>query len=1176
MRDAVDKASWPVIQEWIDKNPRASQEEVARVKELVRKTALRELYGMDVKKGSVDKALEGVAAMNPALGGAPSPGQIEERAGSNAGMVRGAVKAALGFADPRAPQEMAKAAATLVTGGEAGTVEGAVESGKSVLATFTDLWANPDPEARAASAVNWLGVITGLAHGGKVAVGKITKKLEARGVAKSEAIRLAAGLNTTAGSGGVIDVAKLEQAAGKVSKPSKGRTLRSDQGAAGRVQGPAESPVEAPKAKTPTSPKPTTIPKPAVQPAETPIVEPVKAQTAPKPAPEAKPAPKPKVTEAAAERPKTTGLANQVQEREAIAGVLKKVEPAKGRSPEEWQAVGEDFLNENKDFDYEALARDMREGTANLSPENASTLLAGKSRLMAEVNKAARRVDDAPRDAGVRAAYEDAQARLQNYVENAQEALHGPWSDIGRVMQAGTDVDTGSFASVIEHAKRTGPPVSPKEEAVFKAQVKQIEDLTARNAEVEAQLAEARATASVSKGRKVKTWDADAVRLEIDDIFNEFADLKGAKGVTGGKKAGAVSPIGPDDVKLAARRIELAAKLTKSYAKLGVANLEELIVKVQGAVRERLGIDISRQEVIDAFAPQGGRTMTDAKKQLLTLKQQARRMSTTGQEARAAELSRQIKSLEGQIKSGEFREPSPKERFLTQKQRELEAERDRLSQAVRARLKDRQQSTASHAWTAVIEGIRGTKLGTDFGMLMRQGLFATARPKAFIKGLKSGAEALFSDKAAAILEKEMWEKRIGGQKMSLIRKDAGLSLSDSLNHPEEMVIFRMVKNVPIVGKLFAKPLERGQMAFINTVRSELFDAAYLNGMDAAELKLRAKFINSATGRGNIREVPKLLQTIMTSPRYEASRWEMLGRAIADPITLAKSGFKNKAARANVQDMAVTAAGIVALYKAAELAGYTVEWNPDSSDFGKVRKGDDVWDVTAGIAPRLRDSLRVFSLAKRLAFGEETKFGESVIGIAGKAVGRTLSPAIRTPIEFASARGQLASGVSEKDLKSLFTGYKLEKVDYTVWAFAPLIASSMYQTLEKGGDWRAAAFTGAREFVGTSVQNYPKSGGSAMPSVDKLTAPWGVKSGPIQRDEGETDADYKARVLDADKNVAIGFQKTLDLWKKQKKQVTDIDVENELKSIKTDVTKLFRGDHPLPEKKRPVKKTVKMG
>jgi hypothetical protein len=204
---------------------------------------------------------------------------------------------------------------------------------------------------------------------------------------------------------------------------------------------------------------------------------------------------------------------------------------------------------------------------------------------------------------------------------------------------------------------------------------------------------------------------------------------------------------------------------------------------------------------------------------------------------------------------------------------------------------------------------------------------------------------------------------------------------------------------------------------------------------------------------------------------------MFGEAIRNPTRLLWDlghGKVNRAALANIQDMAVTAGEVYGLYKLAELAGYEVDFNPTSADFLKMRKGDEVWDPTAGLAPRLRDMARVGVAFMDPEYAKEHNFDlQTAVGKAGT---RTISPTFRTPIEAWWTERQKDEGVKDSKIRSFFTGMKIDPEDQQGWiAFTPLVYQTFRQTLE-AEDLPAALSATGREWLGQSVSRYPKPKG----------------------------------------------------------------------------------------------------
>jgi hypothetical protein len=470
-------------------------------------------------------------------------------------------------------------------------------------------------------------------------------------------------------------------------------------------------------------------------------------------------------------------------------------------------------------------------------------------------------------------------------------------------------------------------------------------------------------------------------------------------------------------------------------------------------------------------------------------------------------LEDKISDLEEQLRTGNLRGPSKRVEAVTRSQEFQKSRILNLEKQVRARLNAAKRGWVEKTLRNVAEPIRGTILGSDIGTMARQGAFSIfARPVHFARGVGKGLYSALSDTHLTNFERGLAERTInvpgrGIVPAAPIQKKAGLQITSDLTDPEEIVSTRLLhalgvkiedvaSEIPVVGKplgaVLGRPfgaLRRFQAGLINSVRADVFDFAVRHGYTEKELAQRAAFINNATGRGNLKNVPGIFQLIMTSPRYEVSRWAMPGEALRNPIRfgadLATGKGYNKAAAANMQDMAVTAAGIYGLMKVAELSGYKADFRPfvekdgkrvRNPDFLKMRKGDEVWDVTAGIAPRLQDAMGVI-----LAF-EEPDWGQTVLDVAKRAGGRAASPALKTPVQQFSYMRQRAKGRTEDELKDPFTGFVPEEEEKGWMAWAPLIYRTFWRELQQGGSGvEGAVKAGAKEFVGTSVNRYPPPG-----------------------------------------------------------------------------------------------------
>uniref|UniRef100_A0A6M3KC25 Uncharacterized protein n=1 Tax=viral metagenome TaxID=1070528 RepID=A0A6M3KC25_9ZZZZ len=173
------------------------------------------------------------------------------------------------------------------------------------------------------------------------------------------------------------------------------------------------------------------------------------------------------------------------------------------------------------------------------------------------------------------------------------------------------------------------------------------------------------------------------------------------------------------------------------------------------------------------------------------------------------------------------------------------------------------------------------------------------------------------------------------------------------------------KNIPYLGK----PFLASHNAFTASAHYARYKTAkyYFNIArksdidlnDKVELESIGKLVNSLTARGEIgakRQAPGLISNIFFSPR-------ML-KADLDVLTMHKfdknmSKFAKKEAAKNLLHI-VVAQGLI-LGIAYALWPETVEWDPHSSDFGKIKIGNTRFDISGGTAALTRLAVRLVPL-----------------------------------------------------------------------------------------------------------------------------------------------------------------------------------------------------------------------
>lgn len=343
---------------------------------------------------------------------------------------------------------------------------------------------------------------------------------------------------------------------------------------------------------------------------------------------------------------------------------------------------------------------------------------------------------------------------------------------------------------------------------------------------------------------------------------------------------------------------------------------------------------------------------------------------------------------------------------------------------------------------------RGLKLGADVGALLRQGgEMLVNDPIQWAKSVGQGLSK--TDKGKLIKHyQELQSRTINGKSMADVRKLAGLKTS--MMDTEEAFASKLFDKIPGLNRL-----ENFQRAFLDTGRIERFDAFYRKFPDATEKELKdyAKYINSAMGKSNLTQVKDVFEVLMTSPRWTASRWEMAGRILKSPATVAKAMGGNKAARQEVLNLARYSVALYGMLKVAESSGAEIDFDPRSSGFLKMRFGEKVFDPTSGVAAPIRASLRALLFMRGETSGSKNPASEF-----GQLASYTGNPLITSTYGLVTGEN--------------LTGYELDEDERGAMMLMPLIANGVKQTLEKDGP-TAAAIQGLTELLGVNSNRFPK-------------------------------------------------------------------------------------------------------
>lgn len=195
-------------------------------------------------------------------------------------------------------------------------------------------------------------------------------------------------------------------------------------------------------------------------------------------------------------------------------------------------------------------------------------------------------------------------------------------------------------------------------------------------------------------------------------------------------------------------------------------------------------------------------------------------------------------------------------------------------------------------------------------------------------------------------------------------KRAGLAVANV----EEAFPSTLPERVPLLGRVY-KASENAYTGFVYRQRADIFDKyieiAERSGVDVTdekELKSIGRLVNSLTGRGHLGKAEPAANTfnnIFFSPRKL--------KADIDGLTLHAldsnfSGFARKQAAINLLKQITGIAAIIGTARA--IKPDSVELDPRSADFGKIKIGDTRFDVTAGQSSLITLAARLLTMSSK--------------------------------------------------------------------------------------------------------------------------------------------------------------------------------------------------------------------
>lgn len=349
----------------------------------------------------------------------------------------------------------------------------------------------------------------------------------------------------------------------------------------------------------------------------------------------------------------------------------------------------------------------------------------------------------------------------------------------------------------------------------------------------------------------------------------------------------------------------------------------------------------------------------------------------------------------------------------------------------------------------------------DLSAPFRQGLGLIGR-KEFWTSFGSMFRQFGSEKAF----KEIQDSIVKSNMYPLMQK-AGLYIAksnDNVTAREEQFMSSYAEKIPLIGKA-VRASDRAYTGFLNKLRADTFSSILSDsekaGIDIAsdpkKLADLGKFINNATGRGSLGRLEgaaPALSALFFSPRLIASRVNTLNPAYyigLDPV-IRKEAIKS------LLSMGAITAGVLGLAKAG---GMSVEADPRSSDFAKVKDGNTRYDVTGGYSPYIR-------LATAFATNQKKTQGGDIVTMGKKYGSPDLYDALGTFVrtKFAPIPGAAIDLRIGKDV----VGQPVTPSKEVLKMFIPMVLQDMQDVYADEGA-KGVAKAVVPSVFGVGVQNY---------------------------------------------------------------------------------------------------------
>jgi len=314
--------------------------------------------------------------------------------------------------------------------------------------------------------------------------------------------------------------------------------------------------------------------------------------------------------------------------------------------------------------------------------------------------------------------------------------------------------------------------------------------------------------------------------------------------------------------------------------------------------------------------------------------------------------------------------------------------------------------------------------------------FFESRPDTVMEGLKAG---IVSDPNA-----------LNG-KYNAAKNGYGLGVLH-----EEIFPTSIPERIPVLGKVFkaSETAFNGSALYMrHKLANAVIAAAEKNGVDMLDPRqatAHGKIVSSLTGRGEIGKlgvIGKEINVLMFSVRFLKSNFDTLTAHLFDKT------FTKEARITSAKNTMRIAMGITALLVVSKMLDEdSVDFDPRSSKFGKICKGNICFDITGGIGGLVTLGTRLVPTLHNGEWGFWTKSATTGkwTKLGGEKYGQQDAFDIMTNF-FAGKLSPTAGAIRDIWKGEKFRGEKPTFVNTTIGLITPISVDTLIDELKKGND-----------------------------------------------------------------------------------------------------------------------------